>query len=314
MGPELRARLLATAKLIVDTGIDDPEIFELIGLFEEGIGADRVCDMTARIIRQHLYDYTERVFKELSVTDVAKIDVEGHALPINPHSGSPIILVPKEVLKPLPIAADWDDVDTISFENERLRQSLNKTVGKTWKQAVGRLGKAEFRRLLIEHPKLLRDLIDKYKAKPAEEHDFVEHPEGEAVLHELAVRYAEEAPLTLALSTKPSPEEVLKVVLRICSKFKEHIEARDAWKALYKEDGKPQHESKAQILFYMVADAYCEANDLELSREPNAGRGPVDFKVAGGYRSRVLAEIKLSSNPKLVHGFETQGSSPGLAG
>ena len=56
----------------------------------------------------------------------------------------------------------------------------------------------------------------------------------------------------------------------------------------------------------MVADAYCEANNLDLSRESNAGRGPVDFKVAGGYKARVLAEIKLSSNTKLVHGFERQ--------
>ena len=28
--------------------------------------------------------------------------------------------------------------------------------------------------------------------------------------------------------------------------------------------------------------------------------------MAGGYKARVLAEIKLSSNTKLVHGFETQ--------
>jgi hypothetical protein len=45
---------------------------------------------------------------------------------------------------------------------------------------------------------------------------------------------------------------------------------------------------------------------LDLTRETNAGRGPVDFKVSGGYRSRVVVETKLNTNRRLVHGFEKQ--------
>jgi hypothetical protein len=33
-----------------------------------------------------------------------------------------------------------------------------------------------------------------------------------------------------------------------------------------------------------------------LSREPNAGRGPVDFKVSKGYHAKVTVEIKFTSN------------------
>lgn len=44
-----------------------------------------------------------------------------------------------------------------------------------------------------------------------------------------------------------------------------------------------------------IADAYCEANNLDLSRESNAGRGPVDFKVSKGY-----------SNRQLLHGLTKQ--------
>ncbi len=77
---------------------------------------------------------------------------------------------------------------------------------------------------------------------------------------------------------------------------------------LYKEPIsalKPKHEKAAQRLFYAIADTYCEANNIVLSREPNAGNGPVDFKVAEDYSTQVLVEIKLSSG-KVLKGFESQ--------
>ena len=69
---------------------------------------------------------------------------------------------------------------------------------------------------------------------------------------------------------------------------------------------KPKHEEAAQLVFYGVADSYCEANNLDLTRESNGGRGPVDFKVSRGYSSRIVVETKLNTNNRLVHGFETQ--------
>jgi hypothetical protein len=141
MGDELRARLLGTAKAIIDAGIEDPEIFELIGLLEEGVGADRVSDMTARVIRRHLYAYTERVFAQVGVERGETVDVEGHRLPRNPYSGKPIILVPKDILRPLPIAHDWSDVDAVCATNEQLRQAVNAVIGNTWREATERIHK-----------------------------------------------------------------------------------------------------------------------------------------------------------------------------
>ena len=62
----------------------------------------------------------------------------------------------------------------------------------------------------------------------------------------------------------------------------------------------------SQLLFYAVADTYCKANNLDLSREPNAGSGPVYFKISYGRQLRSLVEIKLSSNKRLIHGFQKQ--------
>ncbi len=43
-----------------------------------------------------------------------------------------------------------------------------------------------------------------------------------------------------------------------------------------------------------------------MNREPNAGHGPVDFKVSSGYKGRVTVEVKYSSNPNLSKGYTSQ--------
>jgi hypothetical protein len=84
------------------------------------------------------------------------------------------------------------------------------------------------------------------------------------------------------------------------------VEENRLYEFLYKDNGRPRNERFAQRLFYAVADAYCEANNVDLSREPNAGNGPVDFKLSSGYVARILVEVKKSSNSDLLNGFEKQ--------
>jgi hypothetical protein len=115
----------------------------------------------------------------------------------------------------------------------------------------------------------------------------------------------EQNPVILTLSSAPTLEELLEVILLICNKFKDLVENNKLSSLLY-DNGQPKHEEAAQLLFYGVAESYCEANNLDLTRESNAGRGPVDFKISGGYHSRVVVETKLNTNNKLVHGFRRQ--------
>jgi hypothetical protein len=61
-----------------------------------------------------------------------------------------------------------------------------------------------------------------------------------------------------------------------------------------------------QRLFFAVADSYCKANNLDISPEVDTGTGEIDFKFSHGYASRILVEIKLSDNPKVVGGYERQ--------
>lgn len=51
---------------------------------------------------------------------------------------------------------------------------------------------------------------------------------------------------------------------------------------------------------------FCKANNIDLSRENNLGRGPVDFKFSKGYQNRALIEIKLAKNSKFWDGMKLQ--------
>lgn len=100
-------------------------------------------------------------------------------------------------------------------------------------------------------------------------------------------------------------KEMREVVLKICYRFKKLIEDNGLWRLLY-DKKQPKHEAAAQLLYYGIADAYCKANNIDISREVNNGHGPVDFKLSIGGKQKILVEIKLTSNSQLIHGVTKQ--------
>ena len=100
--------------------------------------------------------------------------------------------------------------------------------------------------------------------------------------------------------------EALKaIVIEILKQFQDQVENKGQWKQLW-NDEKPREESDAQRLFYTIAYNYCMANNIDLTPEPNAGNGPVDFKLSHGFNAKIVVELKLSTNGRLVHGYEKQ--------
>jgi hypothetical protein len=304
MGQRLRIKVLRTAKEIVDAGISDPEFFELVGLFEERIGPDRISDMVGRIIVDDLRKYTERILTMLKAKTVP-VAKTGHKSILNPFNGLPLILVPTDVLRDLPIAEEWSEIELVCEFNQALRRKVNALIGDTWKTATS-VKKETLRHVIVSEPEVLRDLVELYKKKPANPYDFLNDRSGEFLWLRASRRYVEDFPLKIRLPVKPSAGDLLNIVNSICDKFKDLVENNALSSLLYEHSGKPKKEEAAQKLFYGIADSYCAANDLDLSREANAGRGPVDFKVSKGYSGRVVVEAKLTTNKQLLHGFETQ--------
>jgi len=96
---------IMAAESVVQLGITDPLIFEIIGLFEEDFGPDRLSDMAVSILWNRFLSYSYRILKELDLKPRATFVVAGktYQLPVAPW-GKRMILVPSELLDPLPIA------------------------------------------------------------------------------------------------------------------------------------------------------------------------------------------------------------------
>ncbi len=79
-----------------------------------------------------------------------------------------------------------------------------------------------------------------------------------------------------------------------------YVEDNDAYKLI-----NPRHsraKTQLQLFFGLL---WC-STDFDVNREPNNGRGPVDFKVGFGSGDKSLIEFKLASNSALKRNLENQ--------
>ena len=292
IGPKMAEKILTTIDEIIKAGISDPKIFDLISVFEEKIGPDRISDMISIILKQEFLDYTNRVCKELKVK------------PLKDKSGNTIIFIPKIILNDLPISAQWQDITISIAYNKNVRGSLNSIIGQSWKNLHKENTKTSLKELLLKNPELLKELISNYKLRPSIPYDFEVDHMGVTLWDVVGAEITQEYPLVIKRKSKNS-DDVLDIVRLIATHYKKLIEHNGLVQHLYDEKKKLRPERFPQLLFYAIAESYCIANDLDLNREINAGSGALDFKISQG-RARVNLEIKYSSNPKLEEGFTKQ--------
>jgi hypothetical protein len=312
IGPKLVDETMDTIKEFIDVGIIDPVLLELVGMFQKGIGSDLVSDMIATALEDDIIRYTTRITDLLAKSTSVKPIEFTHGgnkerAFYNPYNEKRVFLLPVEVLQPIPVADDWDSIDRVSAHNSALRSQFAKMVGAfNWK-AARRANKDALKNAMLAHPEVVEDLLRQYGEKSAKQkYNFKLDPNGEYSWYDATKKYTTENPLELQQVVKP--EDVDKVVKRINERYQDFVENKGGWTSIYTkgENKKVMHEHYAQKLYYGMADAYCDANDLDISPETNGGHGPVDFKFSHGRKAKVLVEIKLTSNSQLAHGFTTQ--------
>ena len=307
VGRTLAIALARTARELLRAGIDDPDIFELLGLFQDKFGPDRVSDIAVRVILRQILDYSERVASRLGAATRA-IDIDGvsGAVPFDAHPDRWFLLLPAGILTQLPVARDFSDISSVCSHNHALRAYVNERLGPAWRETLRSLNKTEVRRLLLREPGMFREIIADYRSTEPEPYDFDADPAMEFGWHQAGKAAAADNPVSLTLPATPSPHQVVDAVATICRAFARLVEDSGVWEALWDSSGRPRTERVAQRLFLTVADSYCRANNLDLSPEANAGAGPVDFKMSHGYDGRVLVELKRSGNSQLAHGYGKQ--------
>ena len=302
-GVKLSQKLLETAAEIVALGMSDPELFLMLPLIEEGVGPDLISDMTTTIIARNLADYTRRIVAPFGVPlHRHRLVDSDEDLPSNPAADSvPVLLVPRDILDRLPVATDWSDVAEAAAKNAALRKRVNKHLGDLLFREASKPDKPALRNRVVRSSEAAATLLEALKAVVPTPYDASRDPDASLALQR-ALRELSGMDFTDAdLGGKP-----WETVLAITQRFKTLIERKGLWRLLWRDKQSPHHERNAQLLFLAVADAYCQANNLDLTPEAGTGSGPVDFKVSRGYHLRLLVEIKLSTNSKVIEGYSKQ--------
>ncbi len=307
-GPNLRTRVLRNAREIVKIGVEDPDLFALMALFEEDMGPDRISDMTTNIVAASLIAFNERVLKQLGlkgeVFQLAGVQGEFLRNPLQAKR-TPIVLLPSDILRKLPVVTDWSGVSTAAHENVQLRQRVNKEIGRVWEAKV-RKDKQRIKERALASKAAFEALLESARKVPAVPYNAGEDPDGLLVWATVGQDFAKRFPVQIAKPQAQSVDEIFRVVKKIIEHFKQLVEHQGLNKDLYTATGKPRHEGVAQRLFFAVASAYCKANDIDISPEIDTGTGKIDFKFSTGFNARVLVEVKLSTNQNVLSGYTAQ--------
>lgn len=304
------AKLIAEAMWkAIQRGVEHLEHFEQLGIFQEGIGPDRVSDIVCTVIKPRLVEYTQAVARRHGIPLVDhRLSACGFdpgrrkgpsrrqvQLPTNPRTKGPVVLVPARFLADLPElnAEDWFYSDVAAEVRNELSHEILQNVKKRDIVQLARRNWGNVERW-----------VQIKEQQPAEPYDLDSDPNGVYRWADAADRYVRQNPLQL--SPPSSDREFLDLVSLIVERFKHFVEERGHWSLLWNDDGSEKNEEAAQLAFHGIAASYCEANGIVVDREVDLGRGPVDFKFSNGYRNRALLEVKKLHNGRFWNGLEQQ--------
>lgn len=294
----------------IQSGIKQIEHFEELSIFNEGIGADRISDMTANLLKEEIIKYTQEVCKRRNIPtqpkrirnssfsfDFKVWNFEKVSLPINPITNEGVLLIPTKYIRPLPTINPDDFWDYMCIrENEIIRSNFSYLIkGKVNKKDIVEIAKA--------HLGSVQNYVKFRETKGSKAYDLERDPENFYKWYEVGKDVASKNPLNLP---KPSSaSDVMVIVENIVKNFKHYIENQKGYELLW-DKGKSRSEAAVQRLFMGIASSYCEANDIDPSKEENLGSGAVDFKFSKGFSKRVLLEAKLARNTKFSNGLHAQ--------
>lgn len=297
-------------------------------LFELGVGRDNISDFTTNLIKQYLLNYTQRFAEKYlkeSQTKELKIDKvyfdyqlerwmpKTFKLPyiFNDY----VLLTPKDILtkdenwiNSHDLKGDFSEVCN-SIPNDQLRTEIANYFQKRLPRPEP--GKSNTSKEVTEalfatikqHP----ELIDFYIAHKEENGEKAKSiAESKVKLVESV--FIDNVRAFVDLLQKESdfydisPESSYKDSLNRAKYLKHVIENNDGYKLFY-VDGKPvQRESDLQVIYRLT----WYASDFDVNREPNNGRGPVDYAVSKGSKNKTLIEFKLAKNSKLKQNLAKQ--------
>lgn len=296
----------------IKRGLNDMRHFEELGILVDGIGRDRISDITCNLLRPRLIGYTQHQCNALDIpmasvsVDRAVFDARRrrwvaaeHKLPVD-ERGRPILLVPKRFLNLLPTinAEAWYE----HLRDSELRDDLNLEIASA-------VRKADIIKLARQHTDDVRAWVDEKEETGAEPYDVDTDPAVYAKWLRYGREVADRFPLKLETAIPlTSLSGLTSFVAMIVSKFRHVVEERGLWRVMWQDTSHTAAipEPNMQLIFMATVDRYCEEAGVSMDREVETGRGPVDFVFTTGPRLRVILEVKKLTNGEFWNGLDIQ--------
>ena len=300
---KLAKQLANSCVEIIGAGVNDPAFFTLLPFIEDGIGADRISDMTIDILLEEFMTYTQRMAQELGIKS-RSVTYRTVTYKVPYINNKPYLLIPQELLAHLPIARDRDEIDEVYNYNREMRRKVCSAIGITMADFES-MRKRERKKMILSRTSLLNELLTYCKNMEVLGYNF----KSDDLLLYADLKMSDmvhQQPLSLDKYVKDSDVDVDGIAKEIILQYKKMIEDNHMYWLLYNDDHKFRDEKAAQLLFYMMAHFYCAANNIDLSRECDPGVGELDFKLSNGFAKKVLIEVKKASSSSLIAGFTTQ--------
>ncbi|MGB2567711.1 hypothetical protein ACPFP2_04550 [Micromonospora citrea] len=310
-GRGLQQGMLEGVKTALGLGFNNVPHMEMLGLFQGGMGLDRMSDVVCNVLKSFFIEYTQQVARRHNVpmqpfrvrnaswsAEFACWQSREVELPANPFldKPGPVLLVPKRFLKDIPVVTAngfW----RYAWRNhsEELRGNFNYDIARN----VDSRQKAKLAR---QNPDVVAAYLTALEGEEHEPYPVDKDPALRTRWWEAGGQIAARSPLGYVAK---DPSEFPQFVDAIIQAFRHGVEHQDEWQMLW-HHGVSLPEKKVQALFRSCAKHYCKANDISITGEANAGRGPVDFHFAQGWMARTVVEMKLMSNSKFWDGILAQ--------
>lgn len=297
---------------------------EKLALIKEGVGRDNISDFTTNLIKGYLLEYTQAFAREhlsheygdtFSVARaVFNYDTEAWVTKqfyLPKFNGDFVLLTPMDILtRDDTWISRGDMLDRFGRLPEAVPDDqLRAQVNNYFASRLGKQPSAQDRKYAAASTiRAFPELVDRYIRMQEDEGDKAvsassdKRSETQTLLVQMVKQVVADPGMAqvLALGGLNSYQEARQRVIG----FRQYVENQDGWKLINKPgEAKPfSRESDVQLFFGLIFFG----TQFDINREPNNGRGPVDFKVSKGAADKTLIEFKLASNAQLKRNLKKQ--------
>ena len=296
---------------------------EKLCLFADGVGKDNISDFTTNLITGFLAEYTQAFAREhLSPEQRRVVPVEKalfnyeteswqtvrYELPF--HDGDYVLITPVDMLTKDDIWINRADLVrgyhhiVSSIPDDQLREQINNYFEKILPEDYNKADEDRAAaRAVLHFPQLIEHYI-RWKEDHGDEAEALSEEKVRASKR-VYIDQVKELIGILASATGfyETPGATLAETRARVAYLKDVIENKDGYRLFFDADGKPiRRESDLQIIFRFT----WFNTQLDVNREVNNGRGPVDYTVSRGKRGKTLVEFKLASNTSLRKNLKAQ--------